>query len=444
MTVPPRFDEEHEQRNYLGWILTLILVLLTSGYASYYYTTVGSEQYRKAQVVDKAFREAVLSRKSTQTVKWRIFDRKLEALKKTDIKRYSLLRTVSSYERTKTVDQQDIKRLRASTNLAHKAVADIYTKSFTKLEMDRLEGKISKDLFTGVMADIHLHERNGDSAYRATHMPKESVSKGLNWGQIIVLVTSCLLGMLLLGLYIGMRAAGFLKPLGHPLQHIGLFDSDRLALRAAQIMAGMTAIGILTSYIGFLDRDWMSIVEATLIIGFTLLIALTPIWGRRFALADIGLSSKNLLKNIGWGVGAFFANIPILIGVTILSNGLFSSMPEVSHPIVNEIKNASNYAVWIAIFMSASVQAPIVEEILFRGTLLPAMARVFRSPMLGIVLSSLVFAMGHSTGLPSWLPLASIGAMAAGLTFQTRSLVPAMVLHAVHNGSMLLITIFFS
>jgi len=444
VTVPPRFDEEREPRSYVGWALTLIFILLTSGFAARYYTSAGSEGYRRAVAVDQALREAVLSRKAQQPVKWRMFDKELERLKKIDAERYALLRTVASYERSKTVDDGDIKRLRASKNDLHKVFADVYTVRYTKDQIKRIDGKIGKDLFAGVLAGIHLHERAGDANYRADHLPKSEAGPNSLWLQIAVIGTGTAIGLVLLAIYIGLRFAGLLKPLGHPLQNIGLFDSDRLAMRAAQIMAAMAVVGLVASSLNVLGSDWSTVVEPLLGILVVLALFLTPIWGRRFNYRDIGLSGRHLFKNIGWGVAGYFANIPVLIFVSLISQGLFSSMPNVNHPIVNEIRNASGIAVWLGVYLSASLQAPVIEEILFRGTLLPAMSRVFQSPFYGIVLSSLIFAIGHATGLPSWLPLATIGAMAAALTYQTRSLVPAIVLHAVHNGSMVTITIFFS
>jgi membrane protease YdiL (CAAX protease family) len=58
-----------------------------------------------------------------------------------------------------------------------------------------------------------------------------------------------------------------------------------------------------------------------------------------------------------------------------------------------------------------------------------------------VFFSSLLFAMVHPTGVPAWPALAAIGAMAALLTFQTRSLVPSIVMHAVHNGTLLLLNL---
>lgn len=442
MTAPPRFDEQREPRNYIGWALSLIFILLTSGFAASYYSSVGSEKYRLAQSVDRALRDAVLSRPALKEVNWRFFDKELERLKAVDPARYALLRAVASYERTKSVDPNDLAVLRASKNPVHRTVADVYTKQFGPRELDQVDAKISRDLFAGALAAVHLHERAGDAGYRKEYLPRPEGAGDSIWIQLAAIGSATMIGLMLLAAYIALRAAGFLKPLGHPLQNIGLFDADRLAMRSAQIMAAMAAIGLLSAALGFVGQDWAKAAESAVTVVAVLALFATPIWGRRFGLREIGVGGRNLLKNVGWGLAGFFANIPILIFVAVVSQGLFSSMPNVNHPIVNEIRNASGIAVWLAVFMAASVQAPIVEEVLFRGSLLPAMSRVFQSPLYGIVLSSLIFASGHSTGLPSWLPLASIGAMAAALTYQTRSLVPAIVMHAVHNTSMLLVTLF--
>ena len=75
---------------------------------------------------------------------------------------------------------------------------------------------------------------------------------------------------------------------------------------------------------------------------------------------------------------------------------------------------------------------------MFRGTMLPAISRVTKSPAWGIVISSFLFAAIHPQGLVLWLSLATVGAMAAMVTYQTKSLVPAIVLHAVHNFAIMM------
>jgi membrane protease YdiL (CAAX protease family) len=53
----------------------------------------------------------------------------------------------------------------------------------------------------------------------------------------------------------------------------------------------------------------------------------------------------------------------------------------------------------------------------------------------------LLFAAIHPQGPILWAGLAAIGVMACFLTHMTGSLVPAMVMHSVHNASVLTLAI---
>lgn len=63
-----------------------------------------------------------------------------------------------------------------------------------------------------------------------------------------------------------------------------------------------------------------------------------------------------------------------------------------------------------------------------------------KSPAIGILATSLLFAAIHPTGIPAWLALATTGAFAAITVHQTGSLVPAIVLHGIHNGMIYLMS----
>jgi membrane protease YdiL (CAAX protease family) len=52
-----------------------------------------------------------------------------------------------------------------------------------------------------------------------------------------------------------------------------------------------------------------------------------------------------------------------------------------------------------------------------------------------------MFAGIHPQGFIGILPLTTIAMMCCGLTYQTKSLVPGMILHAVNNFSIMVITI---
>jgi membrane protease YdiL (CAAX protease family) len=69
------------------------------------------------------------------------------------------------------------------------------------------------------------------------------------------------------------------------------------------------------------------------------------------------------------------------------------------------------------------------------------MALRFR-PWPAIILSSLAFAMIHPQGGALWPVLAWIGGMAAYLTYRRQSLIPAIVMHACHNTTIILISVY--
>ncbi|MGB3560859.1 MAG: CPBP family intramembrane glutamic endopeptidase, partial [Geitlerinemataceae cyanobacterium] len=94
---------------------------------------------------------------------------------------------------------------------------------------------------------------------------------------------------------------------------------------------------------------------------------------------------------------------------------------------------------WIAIacfFLTASIAAPIFEELIFRGFLLPALTAYV--PVWGaIALTSLVFAVAHLS-LSEVLPLATLGMVLGVVYVRSGNLFASMLLHSVWNAGTLL------
>lgn len=85
----------------------------------------------------------------------------------------------------------------------------------------------------------------------------------------------------------------------------------------------------------------------------------------------------------------------------------------------------------------AVIAAPVVEEIVFRGVLLPVLSRNGSQPLRGILLSSLLFAVLHQHA-GSLLPLLGIGIGCAAGYLATGSLLTPIVMHALFNAISLL------
>lgn len=85
-----------------------------------------------------------------------------------------------------------------------------------------------------------------------------------------------------------------------------------------------------------------------------------------------------------------------------------------------------------ALVLSVVAIAPIVEELVFRGLLLPGIARG-SGMAVGVLISTLGFALSHVLLAP--VAVAFVGGLVlCALTFRTGSLVPAIAMHAAHNA----------
>ena len=82
-------------------------------------------------------------------------------------------------------------------------------------------------------------------------------------------------------------------------------------------------------------------------------------------------------------------------------------------------------------FLVLGVVAPVWEEVIFRGFLLPSLAQLF-SPIVGICLTSLVFSLVHFT-TEGFLPLMILGIIFGASYCATANLFPAIMLHSLWN-----------
>ena len=164
-------------------------------------------------------------------------------------------------------------------------------------------------------------------------------------------------------------------------------------------------------------------------------------------------------KAIQWNVASAARHWIWLIGLGILlglANGLASNylpMPKEA-PILNDLMNSTSGA-WL-MFLFGSTGAPLVEELAFRGFLLPSLVNIFRglerrgrissiSTMfiglpLSILLTSLPFALLHSLQVSNaWAPILLIGIVSAVLCFlrlRLNSLAASTLVHAAYNFSL--------
>ena len=126
---------------------------------------------------------------------------------------------------------------------------------------------------------------------------------------------------------------------------------------------------------------------------------------------------------------------PMTLGVDVLE-ALLSWHGTVVQPMVLQ---AQAPGVFLLTLLKSALLAPVLEELFFRGYLLHAMKR-FGEPRAAAV-SALCFALVHLGGTPcAWVMYAAMGLLLAALTMRTGSLLAPMLVHAVYNLTLVLLS----
>jgi membrane protease YdiL (CAAX protease family) len=106
--------------------------------------------------------------------------------------------------------------------------------------------------------------------------------------------------------------------------------------------------------------------------------------------------------------------------------------PGGSNPLLELVLNSHNVPALTCFGITAIVLAPVFEETIFRGALLPVAARKLGSTG-GILLSAAVFAVAHLS-LGELLPLLVLGIGLGWLRLQSGRLGSCVLMHALWNA----------
>ena len=136
-----------------------------------------------------------------------------------------------------------------------------------------------------------------------------------------------------------------------------------------------------------------------------------------------------------WGIGGYFAALPLVILISLVNQKIWQGQGG-SNPILPIALEGKDNVAFAIFCVTAAIAAPIFEEILFRGFLLPSLTRYM--PVWGaIVLSSFIFALAHLS-LSEVLPLMVLGMVLGFVYSRSRNLLSSMLLHSLWNSGTLL------
>lgn len=152
----------------------------------------------------------------------------------------------------------------------------------------------------------------------------------------------------------------------------------------------------------------------------------------------------SFLKLLGWQSGGFrwWHYLIILGGFFMIAAVVGHYFPEQENELIR-ILSSSRTAVYIVAFV-ATVTAPLVEEVVYRGVLYSAFQRSVGTAA-AFCLVTLLFALVHVPQyMPSYSTIFLLTLLSVTLTLvrvQTGNLLPCVILHTLFNGlqSMLLI-----
>ncbi|NJK37552.1 MAG: CPBP family intramembrane metalloprotease [Oscillatoriales cyanobacterium RM2_1_1] len=138
---------------------------------------------------------------------------------------------------------------------------------------------------------------------------------------------------------------------------------------------------------------------------------------------------------IGWGLGGYAVALPLVILVSLVNQQLWDGQGG-SNPILPIALENRDQVALIIFLVTASVAAPVFEEIMFRGFLLPSLTR-YMSVSGAIALSSVLFALAH-LNVSEVLPLATLGIVLGVVYTRSRNLLSSILLHSLWNSGTLL------
>lgn len=328
----------------------------------------------------------------------------------------------------------DLQNLSKSKVEEDRAFAELYSgQKLDKKQTDALLKKIKVDSLPERIAKVHALEKQGDKTIRGKEFP---VTK------FIPLLSAAFVGCLILPVGLGLwvyyfqsRNRGNHIPLKQPFSDAQPAHMDRLFFAATCVLATFVGTSVILGLLAKFIPSMAGLGILSYLFTFITIGALIkyPIFGWRMTPEALGLKGIAGDKAAGWGFGAWAANIPIMLVVVAITAALTQFLPSSSHPASEQLLSNPKPGVILQVLIMASVIAPLWEEVLFRGFLFPAFSALTKNPVYGALASSLCFAAIHPQGLLGVIPLATIAMMLCAVTYQTRSLIPGMIFHSIHN-----------
>ena len=132
-----------------------------------------------------------------------------------------------------------------------------------------------------------------------------------------------------------------------------------------------------------------------------------------------------------WGIGGYFASVPLVLIVSVLSQKFLQGQGG-GNPLLPILTDSQNNLPKFLLWTTLAIAAPFFEEYLFRGFLLPSLAK-FLPVWAAIALSGFFFALAH-LNLADIIPLTTLGIVMGFVYWRSKNLLASMLLHCLWNS----------
>ncbi len=154
---------------------------------------------------------------------------------------------------------------------------------------------------------------------------------------------------------------------------------------------------------------------------------------------DLGVSFKDLLRDIRIGVIGYVAILPVLalILVIVIAVLQFTNYDQPPSAALEILYEDSRPKLLLILTVLVTFLGPVAEELFFRGFAYPAVRKRLGVKNAVIVVSA-VFATLHMN-VVAFFPILGLGILLAYLYEKTGSLIPSISVHVIHNSAVILL-----
>lgn len=281
--------------------------------------------------------------------------------------------------------------------------------------------------------------RHGEMKKALAENPRIAVVLGL---ASLLIVTVLLLGIIIDGLFLG--AALRRKPITIATYRLGairwgLWDVGKVVILF--LFFGYMIVIVESLVAGIVpalkNHNVRMMLNSAILDGLSVAFIITfALKQHGEKLIALGLSLKNFVRNVFYGIVGYIAAVPVLVAVLLaiiaLTNLLRYVPPQ--QPVVELFMKEENTAFLTFTSIFAAIVGPMIEELFFRGFLYNAVKRHI-GIVWAMVVTAAFFAALH-TNLVGFLPIMILGLVLAYLYEKTGTLVAPITVHIIHNLSM--------